>query len=89
VLTNYIQLIFIYNIAIKESVIAQKYYPFAGEKEKIRISSGNKIGLNAEEIEKIESLELEKYSTIWHTHNIWLFSFYFVRMRISDVIRLK
>ncbi|APU69724.1 MULTISPECIES: site-specific integrase [Christiangramia] len=86
------QLIFIrtlYNIAIKEGVIAQKYYPFAGEKEKIRISSGNKIGLNVEEIEKIESLELEKYSTIWHTHNIWLFSFYFAGMRISDVIKLK
>ncbi|WP_373056435.1 phage integrase SAM-like domain-containing protein [Zunongwangia sp. H14] len=86
------QLIFIrtlFNIAIKEGIISEKHYPFAGEKEKIRISSGNKIGLNIEEIEKIESLELERFSTIWHTHNIWLFSFYFAGMRISDVIKLK
>ncbi|WP_298526255.1 phage integrase SAM-like domain-containing protein [uncultured Christiangramia sp.] len=86
------QLIFIrtlFNIAIKEGVIDQKYYPFAGEKVKIRISSGNKIGLNVKEIEKIELLELEKFSTIWHTHIIWLFSFYFAGMRISDVIKLK
>jgi len=86
------QLIFIrtlFNIAIKEGVIAEKYYPFAGDKEKIRIAAGNKIGLNIEEIEKIESLDLEKFTTIWHTHNIWLFSFYFAGMRISDVIKLK
>jgi integrase len=86
------QLIFIrtlFNIAIKDGIVASKFYPFAGEKEKIRIGSGNKIGLTVEEIEKIESLELEPQSSIWHTHNIWLISFYFAGIRISDVIKLR
>lgn len=86
------QLIFIrtlFNIAIKDGIVASKFYPFAGEKEKIRIGSGNKIGLTVEEVEKIESLELEPQSSIWHTHNIWLISFYFAGIRISDVIKLR
>jgi site-specific recombinase XerD len=86
------QLIFIrtmFNIAIKEGIIAQKYYPFAGEKEKIRIGSGNKIGLTIDEVEKIENLNFEKFSFIWHTRNIWLFSFYFAGIRISDVVKLR
>ena len=86
------QLIFIrtlFNIAIKEALVDEKYYPFAGEKEKIRIGSGLKIGLTKEEIEKIEVIALEPESTIWHTHNIWLIAFYFAGIRISDVVQLK
>jgi len=86
------QLIFVrtlFNIAIKEGIVAPKFYPFAGEKEKIRIGSGNKIGLTISEVEKIEALELEEYSSIWHTHNIWLISFYFAGIRISDVVKLR
>ena len=86
------QLIFIrtlFNVAIKDGIVSQKYYPFAGEKEKIRIGSGNKIGLTAEEVIKIENLAAESHSSIWHTRNIWLVSFYFAGIRISDVVALK
>ena len=86
------QLIFIrtlYNQAIKENLVDGRNYPFAGEKEKIRISSGNKIGLTKEEISKIENIKLEKDSSIWHTRNVWLFSYYFAGVRISDVLELK
>jgi len=86
------QLIFIrtlFNIAIKDGVVSSKFYPFAGEKEKIRIGSGNKIGLTIQEVEKIEVLKLEKDSSIWHTHNVWLISFYFAGIRISDVVKLR
>ncbi|TDN93397.1 site-specific recombinase XerD [Salegentibacter sp. 24] len=86
------QLIFIrtlFNVAIKDGIVSQKYYPFAGEKEKIRIGSGNKIGLTAEEVTKIENLAVESHSSIWHTKNIWLVSFYFAGIRISDVVALK
>ena len=86
------QLIFIrtlYNTAVKENIVHSKHYPFAGEKEKIRIQSGNKIGLTREEIAKIENLELEKNTSIWHTKNVWLFSYYFAGVRVSDVLELK
>ncbi|PKD17680.1 integrase [Salegentibacter salinarum] len=86
------QLIFIrtlFNVAIKDGIVSQKYYPFAGEKEKIRIGSGNKIGLTAEEVTKIENLAVESHSSIWHTRNVWLVSFYFAGIRISDVVALK
>ncbi|WZL89994.1 tyrosine-type recombinase/integrase [Salinimicrobium sp. 3283s] len=86
------QLIFIrtlFNVAMKDGIVSSKYYPFAGDKEKIRIGSGNKIGLTAEEVTKIENLAAESHSSIWHTRNVWLVSFYFAGIRISDVVALK
>jgi integrase len=79
----------VYNLAIKGGIVEEKHYPFAGEKEKIRIQSGNKIGLNIEEIKSIENLKLEPNTSIWHTKNIYLFSYYFAGVRISDVLELK
>ena len=79
----------VYNLAIKEGIAEEKFYPFAGEKEKIRIQSGNKIGLNIDEIKSIEDLELEPQTSIWHTKNIYLFSYYFAGVRISDVLELN
>lgn len=86
------QLMFIrtlFNIAVKENIVDAKFYPFAGEKEKIRIKSGNKIGLTSEEIERIENLTLEPETSIWHTKNTWLFAYYFAGVRISDVVKTR
>lgn len=86
------QLIFIrtiYNQAIKENLADSRKYPFGGENERIRIKSGNKIGLSREEVKRIEGLELEHGTTPWHTKNVWLFAFYFAGIRISDVLELK
>lgn len=86
------QLIFmrsVFNVGIKDGVVEAKYYPFAGEKEKIKIGASHKIGLNEYEVEKIQDLEFEKRTSIWHTHNIWLVSFYFAGIRISDILELK
>ncbi|WP_237274501.1 tyrosine-type recombinase/integrase [Tenacibaculum ovolyticum] len=86
------QLIFIrtlFNSAINDGIVDKKFYPFGGEKEKIKIGSGNKIGLSSHEIKKIESLESEKDTSIFHTQNLWLFTFYFAGIRISDAIKLK
>lgn len=86
------QLIFIrtlFNVAMKDGIVSPKYYPFAGDKEKIRIGSGNKIGLTAEEVARIENLKAESHSSTWHTRNVWLVSFYFAGIRISDVVALK
>lgn len=86
------QLIFIrtlFNNAIKEGVVDQKHYPFAGEKETIRLGSGNKIGLDREEVKTIEEVKLEPNSTTWHTRNAWLFAYYFAGIRISDVLEMQ
>ena len=85
------QLIFIrtlFSEAIKEGIVEEKYYPFAGEKEKIRIGSGLKIGLTKEEVEVIEGIEFEEGSQLWHTRNVWLVAFYFAGIRITDVVNL-
>jgi len=85
------QLIFIrtiFNEAIVEGIVEQKHYPFAGEKEKIRISSGHKIGLTKSEVQQIEALDLEEGTQIWHTRNVWLTAYYFAGIRITDVLSL-
>lgn len=79
----------LFNAAIKEGIVEAKHYPFAGEKERIRIKPTQKIGLTREEIKLIENAELEKDSAMWHTRNVWLFSYYFAGIRISDVLQMK
>jgi len=79
----------LFNAAIKEGIVEAKHYPFAGEKERIRIKPTQKIGLTREEIKHIENAELDKDSEMWHTRNVWLFSYYFAGIRISDVLQMK
>tara|TARA_R110002096_G_scaffold434670_1_gene657089 strand:+ start:209 stop:1540 length:1332 start_codon:yes stop_codon:yes gene_type:complete len=86
------QLIFIrtlFNSAMTEGIVDAKYYPFSGDKEKIKIGSGHKIGLIKDEVEDIENLKLEEDTSIWHTKNVWLTAFYFAGIRISDAVQLK
>ena len=79
----------IYNNAIKDGAAERNYYPFGGENIKIKMTSSMKLGLDKKELEKIEKLSLKPYSSYWHTRNVFLFSFYFAGMRISDVLRIK
>ena len=79
----------LFNTAIRDGIIDSEFYPFSGDKAKIKVASGHKIGLNIEEVERIESLNLEHNSSIWHTQNVWLIAFYFAGIRISDVAKLK
>lgn len=78
----------LFNEAMSEGFVDPKHYPFAGEKEKIRIGSGHKIGLTKEEVERIEALDLEEGTQLWHTRNVWLVSYYFAGIRIMDVLNL-
>ena len=85
------QLIFIrtlFNEALSAGIVEPKYYPFAGEKERIRIPDTLKIGLEKKEVARIERLELEEGTEIWHARNIWLLSLYFAGVRISDFVML-
>src|SRR5690606_31192623 len=38
---------------------------------------------------RIENLKVERHSSRWHTKNVWLLSFYFAGIRISDIIKLS
>lgn len=79
----------IFNQAIASNLVDRKYYPFGKGKIVIRFPDTLKMGLAPEEVKAIEDLDLEKYPSVNHARNIWLFSFYFAGMRVSDVLRLK
>lgn len=77
----------VFSMAIKDEVCDPKYYPFGKGKVKIKFPDSHKVGLIAEEIKKLEEIELEQ--DLNHVRNLWLFSYYHAGMRISDVFRLK
>lgn len=78
----------VFSQAIKAGVADAKYYPFGKGKISIKFPDSNKIGLDESEVKLLESLELED-SKLNHVRNLWLFSFYFAGMRVSDVLRLR
>ena len=45
--------------------------------------------MTIEEVEQIETLDLEAHSQIWHICNVWLFAFYLAGIRIADVVQMK
>ena len=79
----------IYNQAIKEQVVDKKYYPFGSEdKISIKLPESTKIGISLEDVIKLETVTLTN-PTHDHARNLWLTSYYFAGMRISDVLRLR
>lgn len=79
----------IFNKAINNGLVDHKFYPFGPGKIQIRMPESIKMGLNAEELNKLENAELIPYSNEWHALNTFLTSFYLAGIRVSDVIRLK
>lgn len=82
----------IFSQAIKAGLVDKKYSPFDRDNKDrivIKYPDNNKLGLSLEEVKRIEGLELEKGSHLHHSRNVWLFSFYFAGMRISDVFRTR
>jgi integrase len=45
--------------------------------------------LSCDEVQKIEELDLPVDSLIWHSRNVFLFSFYFAGIRAGDVLQLR
>lgn len=78
----------IYNLAIRENLVEQKHYPFGKGKVVIKFPESVKVGLEMNEIKMLEALTLESKAQR-HALNVWLFSFYFAGMRVSDALRLK
>lgn len=73
--------------AISEGLFPQEHNPFF--KLKISNEKGNKAKLGIEEVKRMEELQLEPNSFIWHVRNFWLFSMYCAGIRFSDVCRLR
>lgn len=89
VVNNLITIRAIYNLAIREGIVDRKYYPFGSGKVQIKLPQSIKIGLTKEEVKRIEELDLEIGYWANHARNVWLISFYFAGMRVSDVLRMK
>lgn len=79
----------IFNQAVASNIVDHKYYPFGKGKIVIKFPDSIKMGLVADEVKAIEDLKLKAGSAVNHARNVWLFSFYFAGMRVSDVLRLK
>lgn len=78
----------IYNQAISDGVADRNKYPFGRGKYQIRFPESDKIGLNIKELQKLESASGLTASQ-QHALNVWLMSFYFAGMRMTDIIQLK
>ena len=79
----------LFNSAIREGHAERKHYPFGRDGIQIKFPDSMKVGLDEDEIKKIESLSLEQGSDVWHSRNVFLFSFYLAGARISDVLRMR
>lgn len=78
----------VFSQAIKEGIADEKYYPFGKGKISIKFPESTKVGLARKDVEKLEKAKL-KHPGYDHARNLWLISFYFAGMRISDVLRLR
>ena len=78
----------IFNLAISESIVERRRYPFGKGKIQIKIPESEKIGLSKEEVKILENakgLTNAQQAAL----NVWLISFYFAGIRVSDVLLLK
>ncbi len=77
------------NKAIKQYSIDSKFYPFGPTKIQIRFPECIKLGLNREEVCKLEELEIDDKTFTWHAKNAWISSYYLAGVRVGDLIQLK
>lgn len=89
VMNYYIVIRTLFNIAITQGIVEQKFYPFGKRKIRIKIPDTLKIGLDEDEIKTIEGLDLSSGIQLMHTRNVFLTSFYLAGARISDVLRIR
>ena len=78
----------IYNLGLAANRADRNDYPFGKGKYQIKIPEAKKIGLTIEELIKLENAQ-NLNAANQHTLNVWLLSFYFAGVRITDIIQLK
>jgi len=89
VINHYVFIRTLFNKAISNGLVDSKYYPFGKGKVTVRYPESVKIGLEETEIRMVEEMDLKEGSPMWHSRNVFLFSFYLAGVRISDVLRMK
>ncbi len=78
----------IFNLAISKSITSNQFYPFGKGKYQIKFPETRKIGLNIDEVKILENIKgLTKAQ--YYALNVWLISFYFAGIRVTDVLQLK
>ena len=78
----------IFNLAIANNYAERNDYPFGKGRYQIKIPESEKIGLTVEEVKKLEEAK-DLTPAQRHALYVWLLSFYFAGIRITDVIQLK
>lgn len=84
----------VYTYAKKRQTIDEKHYPFGKGKISIKFPDTKKVGLNKDEVDTIEGIEnptddIQLTDVEAKATDIWLFSYYFAGIRISDELRLE
>lgn len=74
--------------ARKNGVVSKGQSPFGNEGIQIKFPDSVKVGLTPDEIKALENVELSDPAH-HHARNLWLASFYFAGMRVSDVLRMR
>jgi integrase len=78
----------VFSQAIKEGATDERYYPFGKGKIAIKFPETTKVGISQKDVRKLEKVKLRDPAHD-HARNLWLVSYYFAGMRISDVLRLR
>ncbi len=79
----------LFNKAIMHGIVDESYYPFGRNKYRIPKGPSQKRAISKEDIIKIENLNLQINSPMWHATNYFLFSFYTMGMNWSDMAHLQ
>lgn len=79
----------VFNLAIRKDLVDRKFYPFGKGKITIKFPDHAKIGLSQEDVHKLEQYDRSPKNPRGHAVNVWLLTYYFAGMRVSDVLRLK
>ncbi|MCF1420844.1 site-specific integrase [Mangrovimonas futianensis] len=79
----------LFNKAIENGIVEEKYYPF--KKYKVsKFKSGNvKRALTREQVKKIENLDISNHPHLLNAKNYFLFSYYTRGMNFYDMMFLK
>lgn len=78
----------LFNRAIRNKIVKRKFYPFGKDKVQIKFPETQKIGWNKWEIMLLEQIPDLSFDQL-HARNLFMFSFNFAGVRISDVLKSR